>query len=75
MVGKQKKPVVELSLVPGENSDVNKLGLIWNCTNITSSFMDFQVFYEHADQISVNGIMEKINIIFHGKKYFAGTDG
>jgi len=40
-VGDVKKPIVELTIVPGEISDGSKLGMTWNCTNFTSTFLDF----------------------------------
>ena len=68
-------PIVELSIIPGEISDEGKLGMIWNCTNFTSTFMDFQITYEYAEQVSINEYMEKIKIAYHGIKYFASEDG
>ena len=74
-VGDKKKPVIEVALVPGELSDASKLGLSWNCTNFTNTFMDFQVYFQHTEQISINDYKEKVKIDFHGKKYFTSEDG
>jgi len=71
----KSEPIVQLSIIPGEESDSSLLNFKWNCTNFTSTFMDFDLFYEYTDIVSTNYYKEKINVNFHGIKYWSADDG
>lgn len=67
-------PIVRLAVVPGEESDVNKLNFTWTCTKMTELYMDLEVTYGYVDVVSYNVAKEKIKIDFIGKKYFPAKD-
>jgi len=53
--------VIELSLLPGsESSDSSKLTMKWNCTNITSTFIDFEVSFDNIEQVSNSDYKDKM---------------
>lgn len=70
-----KVPIVEISVVPGEESDASLLNFSWNCTKVTDSYIEIQMLYDHEEEVSIYDYKEKLKVKFFGFKYFAASDG
>ena len=68
-------PIVRVSVIPGIESDPSWLNFTWICTNFTNLYMDFDLFYEFVDFVSINDYKERIKVDFIGKDYFSADDG
>jgi hypothetical protein len=67
--------VVKLTTVPGEMSDKPRLDFTWNCTKVTSTYMDFKLSYEYIPDVSFfYDFKESIKVDFIGKRYFPAAD-
>lgn len=62
-------------MIPGLESDPNFLNFTWVCKNFTNLYMDFELFYDFVDFISVHEYKDSIRVDFIGKDYFSADDG
>ena len=74
-INNAKMPVVNLSIIPGPDSNLTELEFTWNCVNFDQNYMDFILNFTNVKGISIREGKDKLNVTFTGTKYFKNEDG
>ena len=68
-------PVLEIEIVPGEDSDEEMLGYTWRAVSQTNRTLVVQFEFENALFISANGDRERVKVTVRDPVMFTGTNG
>ena len=68
-------PVVDLSMVPGSETNVTNLEFTWKCVDFKSEYMDFELNFSYFHEVSIQEFKDSLKVNFIGKQYFAADDG
>jgi hypothetical protein len=64
------KPIIDFSLVAGEESDQSMLNMTWECVDANNLWLEFDVNYTNYEVISVHQIKDSMKATFFGRQYF-----
>jgi hypothetical protein len=53
---KPKIPVLQVSVLPGPDSDPSDLGFTWNVTSQADKKMKIQMYFQHPEKVSANRV-------------------
>jgi hypothetical protein len=64
------KPIIDFSLVAGEESDQSMLNMTWECVDANNLWLEFDVNYTNYEVISIHQIKDSMKATFFGRQYF-----
>ena len=65
-------PVLEITVVPGEESDPARLTLDWIVVEQTPSFLKIQLYFDDAKYVSANSYPDTLQVIVRDPEMFRG---
>ena len=74
MINGTINPVLNISMIPGPDSNDSLLNFTWTCKAFTTLYMDVLMNYTYYDQVSINDVQDSIKLNFYGNKYFKAND-
>ena len=70
----EQRPVFDVEVIPGRDSDPEKLSFEWNIVEMTLRTVELQLFFEEALQVSANFEPDILRLSFVDKYMFVGTN-
>ena len=67
--------MVDLSMVPGNETNATKLEFTWKCVDFKSEYMDFDLNFSYYHDVSIQEFKDSLKVNFIGKQYFGADDG
>ena len=67
--------MLNLEVIPGEESNKTELSFTWECVAFKTNYMDFKMTFDHFRKVSMNNILDLMQISFFAKEYFSASDG
>jgi len=67
-------PVLEITVVPGEDSDPARLTLDWIVVSQTSTSLQIQLYFEDAKFVSASSYPDTLQIVVRDPEIFRGIN-
>ena len=65
-----KRRVLDVEVVPGYDSNPEKLKFDWELTHFSEKRIIIQLYFEDAVYVSQNEVPDKLKVIFYDRKMF-----
>jgi len=74
-IGSVERPVLEVELVPGPDSDPETLKMTYKVTLQKEKLLVIEIVFEKAIYVSASGTPDSLKITFHNKYLFMSKSG